>query len=385
MTRVLLVPDLPVERWPSMDRYASRLASQLPAVASDLEFAVAGDIADLTDEQARPHRRGASAATRSRTPADEPGELGRYLARYWRYPRRVRRMAGDVLHVLDHSYAHMVPARGTRPSVVTVHDLLPLMTLQEPTRSLRGRIRNRWLMRVVNGLARADAWIVGTGWLSTELAAWLGSGKRIHVVPFGLDESFHRPAIQPRAEARARWSIPSEAFVVLHVGSTGPRKNIAAVIETVAGLRQRGIEAWLLQVGGHFTTEQRRRVAAQGLEGYVKTLGPALEQDLRTAYGLADALLFPSHYEGFGFPVLEAMASGVPVVASDAGGLREVAAEAAVVIPSREPAPYIDALVGIAEEPARRRTLVQRGRDRARQFTWAETARKTAEVYRSLV
>jgi glycosyltransferase involved in cell wall biosynthesis len=370
-----------------MDRYATRIVSNLKRSDPELEITLAGRVSGLTVDPE--HSLGGVLARERREITGVAGpagqELRRYLARYWTYPRRVRRRPGNVMHVLDHSYGHLLLRRRTRPAVVTVHDLLPLITVRRRARGMRQHMRNWLLGRVLEGLRRADAWIVATDWLRQELAEWLEDEEGIHVIPFGVDEEFFAAPEESRAETRRRWGVSEGAFVVLHVGSVGPRKNIPTVIAAVAGLREAGLDAWLLQVGGSFTATQRREIAGHGIEAAVRATGAAAEPDLRAAYRAADVLLFPSHYEGFGFPVLEAMASGLPVVTSGAGGLAEVAGDAAVLVSGREAQPYVTALRQLAEDRSWRGSLVERGRQRAGHYRWIETARRTAEVYRSLV
>jgi len=383
MPRILLIPDLPLERWPSMDRYASRLARRLPEAAPDLEIALAGRIGPLTVDPAPGDER--QSDPYGAPPIGGVGEAGRYVARYWRYPRRVRRTAADLLHVLDHSYAHVLLSSSYRPAVVSVHDLLPLITVRRGARTMRERIRNRLLGRVLDGIRGARAWIVATEWLKLELAEWLEREDGIHVIPYGVDGAFFDTPSTSKEETRADWDIPASAFVVLHVGSVGERKNIPTVIECVHGLRTAGVEAWLLQVGGHFTAQQERAVKRFELKNVTRSIGEAAEPLLRAAYRAADVLLFPSHYEGFGLPVLEAMASGLPVVCSRAGGLSEVAGDDALTIDAREAEPYITALRRLASEPALRRDYAARGLARAKRYRWIETAKRTAEVYRGLL
>jgi glycosyltransferase involved in cell wall biosynthesis len=140
-----------------------------------------------------------------------------------------------------------------------------------------------------------------------------------------------------------------------------------------------------LQVGGRFTADQEQLIQRLGIRPFVRSVASADESTLRRAYRSADVLLFPSLYEGFGFPVLEAFASGLPVVTSGAGGLKEVGGDAAVVVEGRDPGSYVAALLELDEHEGRREILVERGRARARAYTWQKTAEETAEVYRRLL
>ncbi|HET9383711.1 MAG TPA: glycosyltransferase family 1 protein, partial [Gemmatimonadales bacterium] len=307
-----------------------------------------------------------------------------WAARYYFYPWRVKREAkrADLVHVLDHSYAHMIEKAARKPVVVTVHDLMPVVVLRSPQDGWREGVRNRFLKQALKALRQADSYIVGTEWLKHELATWLGNDKNIHVVPFGVDRAFFGESTVARERGRRDWRIPDEAFVVLHVGSTVDRKNVPLVIQTLARLRQH-TEAYLLQVGGRFTAEQEQLIDRLDLRGAVRSIASADETALRRAYRTADVLLFPSLYEGFGFPVLEAFASGLPVVTSGAGGLKEVSGGAAVVVEGRDPGDYVHALERLDDQDEREE-LIQRGWARARQFTWQKTAQLTAEVYKQL-
>src|SRR5437773_885372 len=336
MTRVLLVPDLPLERWPSMDRYAHRLYDWLESGGLEFEVRLAASIGALTREQADGRRSGAFMRwwTQPVDPVDVslPGPLvesQRYAARYFLYPLCLRREArrAKLVHILDHSYAHMLASAGRRPVIATVHDLLPVIVLRSPTGTGREAYRNRLLRKALKALRRAEAYLVPTEWLKGELATWLGDDRRIHVVPFGVDRVFFSESPGARLRGRVDWRIPEDAFVVLHVGSTVERKNVPLVIQTVARLRA-VTEAYLLQVGGRFTAEQGQLIERLGLRRAVRSAPFADEATLRRAYRTADVLLFPSLYEGIGFPVLEAFASGLPVVTSGAGAVKEVGGDA---------------------------------------------------------
>jgi len=393
MTRVLLVPDLPLERWPSMDRYAHRLYDWLESGGLDFEVRLAASIGDLTRERSDGRRSGAFVRWWTQ-PVDPvriilPGPLvepQRYAARYVLYPWRLRREArrARLVHILDHSYAHMLGSAGRRPVIVTVHDLLPVIVLRSPSGTWGEGVRNRLLRNALKALRRAHAYIVPTEWLKGELASWLGDDRRIHVVPFGVDRAFFSESPGGRARGRAEWRIPEDAFVVLHVGSTVERKNVPLVIEAVARLRAEA-DAYLLQVGGRFTGAQQQLIERLNLRRYVRSVTSADETTLRRAYRTADVLLFPSLYEGFGYPVLEAYASGLPVVTSGAGGLKEVGGDALVVVEGRDPGAYVAALEELSDDPSRQEALVERARARARGFNWQRTAELTAQVYRTLL
>ena len=392
MTRVLLVPDLPLERWPAMDRYANRLHDWLESTGPGFEVRLAGSIGELTRE--RKGRRGALLRFWTQ-PVDAsrivlPGPLHlphQYAARYFFYPLRLRRESrrADLVHILDHAYAHLRLSARRTPAVVTVHDLMPVIELRTERSGWEARLRHRALRRSLRALRRAERFIVGTEWLKGELATWLGDDARIRVVPFGVDRSFFIESPGGRERARERWRLPQEALVVLHVGSTVERKNVPLVIETLARLRAESADAHLLQIGGRLTTAQEDLASRLGVRPCVRVVASADETSLRAAYRAADVLLFPSLYEGFGYPVLEAFASGLPVVTSGAGGLKEVGGEATMVVSRRDAGAFVEAILSLGEDEDHRDLLIERGRVRARQFSWQKTAEKTAEVYRELI
>jgi len=403
MPSVLLVPDLPLERWASMDKYAHRLHDWLESGDFGLSVRLAAHIGALTRDSVG--RRGSAADQRSdrrkafvrwwTQPVDPsrvilPGPFHgpqQWAARYYFYPWRVKREAKrvDLVHVLDHSYAHMIEPAGRRPVVVTVHDLMPVVVLRSPTGvgGWREGVRNRFLRQALKALRQADSYIVGTEWLKRELATWLGDDKNIYVVPFGVDRAFFGESAVARERGRREWRIAEDALVVRLVGRTVDRNNVPLGIQTVARLRQQ-TDAYLLQVGGRLTPEQEQLIERLDLRSVVRSVASADETGLRRAYRTADVLLFPSLYEGFGFPVLEAFASGLPVVTSGAGGLKEVAGDAAIVVEGRDPGGYVEALERLSEDSDEREEMIQRGWARARQFTWQKTAALTAEVYKTL-
>lgn len=395
MPRILLVPDLPLDRAAAMDKYAHRLHDWLESGDPGFEVRLAAHIGELTRDEGDGRSSGSYTRwwnqpidpSRMVLPGPLRGPQG-FAARYFFYPQRLRREAkrANVVHVLDHAYAHVLTSTRRRPVVVTVHDLMPVIVLRSPTGGVAESMRNRLLRRTLKALRMADTYLVGTEWLKRELATWLGDDRKIRVVPFGVDRAFFREAPGGRERGRRDWRIPEDAFVVLHVGSTVDRKNVPLVIQTVARLRMEvGVDVYLLQVGGRLTGEHEALIDRLGLSRVVRSVPSADERSLRRAYRAADVLLFPSLYEGFGFPVLEAFASGLPVVTSGAGGLREVGGDAAVIVEGRDPAAYVQALVDLSEDQDRREALIAVGMHRADGFTWRRTADQTAEVYQNFL
>jgi glycosyltransferase involved in cell wall biosynthesis len=295
----------------------------------------------------------------------------------WHAPRDLRRQPVDVFHGVT---GFELPARGPWALVTTVHDLVPLR--------LPGLVpaRHRWAVRCLLGgaLRRARRVIAVSEATRAEILTRYGlPPARVVVIPEAAASQFAPPASAALAAVRARYGL--DRPYVLFVGFLEPKKNLGALLEAVARLRRE--RAWggteLVVVGAPgWGPDPARRVRALGLDDTVRFIGPAPDADLPALYGGALAFAFPSLWEGFGLPVLEAMATGAPVVASNRGALPEMTAGAALLV-EPEPGPLAVGLAQILADSALRERLRAAGLARAAQFSWERTARETLAVYRA--
>ena len=267
------------------------------------------------------------------------------------------------------------------PSVLTVHDLIPLKV--PGLTSIRLRLSTRLALLAGAGYARnVIAVSESTG---RDIVEWMPRlAAKVHVVPSGVSSSF-----RPLAPAEVAGCARLEAYspFMLCVGNRYPHKNQAAAVDALALLREQGIEMRLVVAGGHdtpFWESVLRRAKTRGVADAVVDLGRVSDDELRCLYAVCTAFVFPSLYEGFGFPVLEAMACGAPVVASDRSSIPEVVGDAGFLLDPRDSAGIATAVRRLKDEPSLRAERIRRGLERAARFTWAETTRRTADIlYRS--
>jgi glycosyltransferase involved in cell wall biosynthesis len=295
----------------------------------------------------------------------------------WHAPSDLRRRPVDVFHGVT---GFELPRRGPWALVTTVHDLVPLrLPALVPA-------RHRWAVRCLLGgaLRRAHRVIAVSETTRAELLARYGlPPARVVVVPEAAAPHFAPPPPPTLAAARTRYHL--DRPYVLFVGFLEPKKNLGVLLEAVARLRRTGAwgETELVVVGAPgWGPDPARHAHALGLDGTVRFVGPVPDGDLPALYGGALAFAFPSLWEGFGLPALEAMAAGAPVIASNRGALPEVTAGAALLV-DPTPGPLAEGIERLLAEPTLRERLRLAGLTRAAQFSWERTARETLAVYRA--
>jgi len=277
-----------------------------------------------------------------------------------RLPLLLRRLRPQVVH-----FQHALPLGYSGPSALTVHDL----SFQDPELM---RLRDRVAFRAVPRSAqRASRVLVVSEGTKRDLVERCGiSAEKIVVTPNGVGQPFGPEG--PHADGRP---------YALVVGSLEPRKDPVTAVESLALLGRdelRLVFAGPDRGDGAATLEAATR---HGLERRVELKGHVSPEELAALYRGAACLVFPSRHEGFGLPLVEAMASGTPVVATRAGALPEIAGDAAILV---EPGNPVALAGGIERALDDRDRLVAAGLERARAFTWAETAQRTLAVYREL-
>ncbi|MDP1821512.1 MAG: glycosyltransferase family 1 protein [Acidimicrobiales bacterium] len=312
------------------------------------------------------------------------GSLGgprRALAMAWALTGRPavdRRLGHPALVHLLHPWAP-VPTRA--PLVATVHDLMPLLHPE-----WYGRVE-RWSYRRGIHHVRADAAAVVavSQWSADQLVAEAGIERdRIHVVWEGAGDEFrHRPTTAEQAAVCRAHGVEPGRFLVA-IGAVSTRKNLAVVLRALAQVDPALLGSPALVVAGpagQGAAEVEAAVDRLGLTGRVRFAGYVPGGELPVLLGASMALVHPSRDEGFGITPIEAMAAGVPALASDAGAIPEVAGEAALLVGLDDVDGWAAAITAVATDEGHRADLVRRGTDHQARFTWDRAAEATRAVH----
>ncbi len=309
------------------------------------------------------------------------GFVARPLARIvWEQtilPWALKRIGAELVHGL----VNVLPLAAKLPSVVTVHDLSFVRMPEKlpPAKRL-------YLTRLcAASVSKADRVIAVSQQTANDLMTCFGvRARKIEVVYNGVAPHF-LPGVSAETEAfRTSQGLP-ERFL-LYLGTLEPRKNLARLIDGYALWREKNpalqdVELVLAGGKGWYYDEIFRRVQERKLEQVVHFPGFVPSPELPHWYRAAEAFVYPSLFEGFGLPVIEAMACGTPVICSDAASLLEIAGDAALTFPAEDTDALVRALETFFGQPELAEELTQRGLKRRHRFSWQETAQQTIEVY----
>ena len=297
-------------------------------------------------------------------------------------PRPGVRPAEDSLDVF-HSTCWTAPGNLDAPILFTCHDLTTLShphfhTLDNKVLCLTGLLRAHLNDATFLAVSQATA---------AELRHHLEvPTTRIHVVPHAAGPVF-RTLDSEEAADQVRRKFQLEAPYLLAVGTLEPRKNLSRLLDAYAALQGRQRKEWpLVLVGGEGWQHQEllHRLETTPELAHARRLGRVDPEDLVALYNGAGLFVYPSLAEGFGLPIVEAMACGAPVVTSDQGAMAETAHDAAVLVDPMDSTALTEALDELIDDPNRRSALRQRGLDHARTFSWSSVARRTLALYHRL-
>ncbi len=309
----------------------------------------------------------------------------RWLYRLWyrlRLPLPVQWVTGsvDLFHSPDFV---LPPVSGNIPTLLTVHDLSFIHypdTFPAKLVSYLNRVVPWSINRATHILADSQA-------TKTDLLSlWQVTEEKVTVLYSGVHEHFQPVTDAARQTAvRQKYKI-GEAPYILAVGTVQPRKNYQMLIQAFRPVADSQPHHLVIAGGrGWLYYEMMAEVERQGLSGRVHFVGFVADEDLPTLYSAADLFVFPSLYEGFGLPLLEAMGCGVPVISSNASSLPEVAGGAAVQLSPHELDEWTAVMNQILSDPAERARLVALGFQQVRRFSWLQSARQLCQIYARLV
>jgi len=264
---------------------------------------------------------------------------------------------------------------------VTIHDCIHLMFPQY----LPNRLAHTYARASISLAARRATRVLTVSESSKrDILRFVDApADKIDVIYNAYDERFGvEPGEDEVARVRERYQLHDE--FVLYAGNVKPHKNLERLIEAFDLVRRRGLDHLKLVLIGDEISKYaalRRAVHQYRLHKYVRFLGYMPEETLAVMYRLAGVFVFPSLYEGFGLPPLEAMASGTPVVTSNVSSLPEVAGDAAVLVDPYDPQAIADGIHRVLTDEGLRRDLRRKGLARAHQFSWEQSARRVREIY----
>ena len=286
---------------------------------------------------------------------------------------------------LTHFFNYIVPPHVGGRTVVTVHD----MVYKAFPETVRGRTKHMLDLGLVTSMKRADRIVTDSEFSRTEIVKYYPQfAEKLRVVPCGVDLTRFHPVTDAAqiTQVREKYSIGERYF--LYLGTLEPRKNLVRLISAYAdyaGNFDAPAQLVLAGAKGWLYDEIFARVQELGLAERVLFTQYIDSKDLCALMSGALAFTFPSLYEGFGMPPLEAMACGTPVLVSDAASLPEVTGDTAVIVKAEDPASITAGLCRLHEDTALRERLSREGRERAERFTWDRSAERLYQVYQEIL
>jgi len=308
------------------------------------------------------------------------------VSRYVSFPIQARRTCGTLNHVLDHGYAHLLHILDPNQTVLTVHDVIPIL------RGL-GKIpgvhlsRRPWLSELTAWYyKKARRIITNSDSTKNDLVKYCGCDPDvITVVYLGINSSFRPVSELKKKEYRIALGVPQENIKLVLITGQEFYKNQTTSIKVMEHLQRRyGDSIWLVRLGRK-DPEWDAAIANSPFQHQVAYLRDLPSDKMPQLYNAVDCLLFPSWYEGFGLPPVEAMASGTPVVTSCVASLPEVVGGAGLMVPPDNVVGLAEAVAVLLENRGLRQIQIQKGLEHVKRFDWEKNAEMTMEIYREII
>jgi glycosyltransferase involved in cell wall biosynthesis len=307
-----------------------------------------------------------------------------YVGRFAVYPRLVRTLDVDVTHIADHGQGYLVASLDARRTIVTCHDVILLALAAGRIGAVRvPQIALQLFRFSVEIMKRAAVVVADSVQTKLDLVRFVGMDPdKVMVIHPGLNQRFAPDQLRGSA-LRQRFGIGSGA-VLLQIGR-GFYKNLPGVLRVLSRLRKGGLDVRVARVGPALAGSDRALAETLGVVDSIVELGMVSDSDLPALYNAVDLLLFPSLYEGFGWPPLEAMASGTPVVCSRAGSLDEVVGDAALTADPEDVEALAWHVAAALSDRGLKSALIERGLAHAARFNWDQTAEQMIGLYRDVI
>jgi len=361
-------------------KYAENLLHYLPALDPHIQFSIIFDKSKPIDGRFRRHNTNYIFHS-------VPGlfSLNHPIIDTFAYlPLTLQKCRADIVHFFSHLDSPWFGLH-KKALVITVHDTIPLVFPE--LYHTHGTILRRAYQRALRSIARGARVVIADSECSKRDAITYLSipEEKVRVIYLGVDPVFER-VTDPEKLAAVRDTYQLVHPFIFYLGGIDPRKNVKRLVAAYARLIKNSGYPHDLVIAGDIQNEPEfpeleREIQASGMEGRVKLLGFVPTETCPVLYSAADCFVFPSLYEGFGFPPLEAMACGTPVISSDRSSLPELVDDSGLIVNPEDVGAIAAAMTTVLSTESLRRDLGARGMKRAKLFSWEKTAAQTLAVY----
>ncbi len=320
-----------------------------------------------------------------------PGRASAWSLRFQRwclYPMLARFQPSDIVHVVDQSHANLIPFCRARRKIVTCQDVIPLHVFRGDFPHLTGGLSERSFSVLLQQMKRSDHIVAASNSTKRDLIELAGfAPEQVSVVYHGLNEAFSPVSAVRRRELqeklRAQFQLSSECALVMHVGTGGTYKNTPTILRSMAELiKGKHQRASLIRAGASLNKEESALATELGIANSIVYAGqPQSDELLADLYRACDIFIFPSFWEGFGWPPLEAMACGLPVIASTGGSLPEVVGTGGSLFEPSDFQSMSKDMFDLLQNESLRQERVMSALKQASLFTWKRAAESLLEIY----